>query len=182
MKRIIWGLLLVFILTACSDRKEEVDSEKGNVNEIIYYEDGKTILYEGEVKDGEPHGKGVQYHRNSEVKFEGLFKDGEIYEGIAYRGGKLYYEGKFKDEKPFQDGIRSQDELRAETDKKNKLHKLKTMNPKIGMTQEEVLASSWGKPKDINKTTTAYGTSEQWVYSNYNYLYFDDGILTSIQN
>lgn len=53
---------------------------------------------------------------------------------------------------------------------------------RIGMTQEEVLMSSWGKPTKINKTTNAYGTSEQWVYPNYNYLYFDDGILTSISH
>lgn len=55
-------------------------------------------------------------------------------------------------------------------------------NVRIGMTKEEVLTEGWGRPNDINKTTNAYGTSEQWVYDNYNYLYFDDGVLTSIQN
>lgn len=53
--------------------------------------------------------------------------------------------------------------------------------PRIGMTEEEVLASSWGKPKDKNKTTTAYGVHEQWVYNYGRYVYFDDGIVTSIQ-
>lgn len=52
----------------------------------------------------------------------------------------------------------------------------------IGMTKEEVLASKWGKPKERNKSTNASGTSEQWVYGGRNYLYFDDDILTSIQN
>ncbi|MFS0883418.1 hypothetical protein [Metabacillus niabensis] len=59
-----------------------------------------------------------------------------------------------------------------------------TENPSsvtIGMTKEEVLTKGWGKPEDINRTVTKYGTSEQWIYSNYNYLYFEDGILTSIQ-
>ncbi len=51
----------------------------------------------------------------------------------------------------------------------------------IGMTKEDVLLSSWGTPSNIKKTVNAYGTSEQWVYDNYNYLYFDNGILTSIQ-
>lgn len=36
--------------------------------------------------------------------------------------------------------------------------------PDIGMTEDEVLSSKWGKPKDVNRTTTAYGVSEQWVY------------------
>lgn len=51
----------------------------------------------------------------------------------------------------------------------------------IGMTQQEVIdLTTWGRPTKINKTENAYGVSEQWVYPNYQYLYFDDGILTSI--
>jgi hypothetical protein len=41
--------------------------------------------------------------------------------------------------------------------------------------------STWGKPESINTTTTQSGTLEQWVYSNGNYLYFQDGVLTTIQ-
>ena len=52
--------------------------------------------------------------------------------------------------------------------------------PAIGMTAEQVEASTWGKPKDINKTTTKYGVSEQWVYSDYRYIYLEDGIVTAI--
>lgn len=52
----------------------------------------------------------------------------------------------------------------------------------IGMTRLEVLKEGWGKPKDINRTTTSHGTREQWIYDNYQYLYFEDGVLTTIQN
>lgn len=34
----------------------------------------------------------------------------------------------------------------------------------VGMTKTEVLESSWGRPSEINRTTTARGTREQWVY------------------
>lgn len=61
-----------------------------------------------------------------------------------------------------------------------KLRKSKGVS--IGMTQADVLASSWGKPKYINRTTTPLRSREQWVYGNGNYLYFEDGTLTSIQN
>lgn len=54
--------------------------------------------------------------------------------------------------------------------------------PKIGMTKEEVENSTWGKPSKINRTTTAYGVHEQWVYSNYRYIYFDNDIVTAIQD
>jgi len=61
----------------------------------------------------------------------------------------------------------------------------RTENPRtvsIGMTREEVLTEGWGRPRDVNKTTTANTVSEQWVYSGYKYLYFEDGILTTIQD
>ena len=51
---------------------------------------------------------------------------------------------------------------------------------RIGMTAEQARAA-WGAPEDVNRTTTPFGTSEQWCYDG-SYLYFDDGILTSFQN
>jgi len=52
---------------------------------------------------------------------------------------------------------------------------------RLGMTREDVIASSWGRPEHINTTATRYGTREQWVYGIGNYLYFEDGVLTSVQ-
>lgn len=49
------------------------------------------------------------------------------------------------------------------------------------MSKQDVLDSSWGEPTKINKSTYSWGTTEQWVYPNYNYLYFENGKLTSIQ-
>lgn len=53
-------------------------------------------------------------------------------------------------------------------------------DPEIGMTELEVYGSSWGYPKSRNKTTTAAGTREQWVYD-FGYIYLTDGIVTAIQ-
>jgi hypothetical protein len=50
----------------------------------------------------------------------------------------------------------------------------------IGMTREMVL-DSWGKPDDINKTTHSFGVHEQWVYGIGQYVYLEDGIVTTIQ-
>lgn len=58
---------------------------------------------------------------------------------------------------------------------------LKSEGARLGMTPEEVIASSWGKPKRINRTTTAAGERQQWVYSG-GYLYFTNGVLTAVQN
>lgn len=57
-------------------------------------------------------------------------------------------------------------------------------DPRIGMTPEQVRASSWGTPSSINKTTTMYGVHEQWVYrstTKTRYIYFDDGVVSAIQ-
>src|SRR5690606_22229540 len=58
----------------------------------------------------------------------------------------------------------------------------KKKDPQLGMTPEEVKESTWGKPNSINRTTTNYGTSEQWVYKYDRYIYFDDGLVTAIQD
>lgn len=52
--------------------------------------------------------------------------------------------------------------------------------PTIGMTKSEVEKSTWGKPNKINKDTYSWGTTEQWCYSNYRYIYFKNGYVTSI--
>lgn len=57
----------------------------------------------------------------------------------------------------------------------------------IGMTPDEVrIQTNWGNPSAVNRTITARGESEQWVYrgafGKSQYLYFTNGKLTAIQN
>lgn len=73
-------------------------------------------------------------------------------------------------------------EKKQATEKKRQLAEWKKEGVSIGMTKERVIQSSWGKPEKINSTTSLNGTREQWVYRGHNYLYFQDGILTTIQN
>jgi hypothetical protein len=57
-------------------------------------------------------------------------------------------------------------------------------NVRIGMNAEMVRAA-WGKPYRVNNTVSSSGTREQWVMHNdtdSSYAYFENGILTSIQN
>lgn len=54
--------------------------------------------------------------------------------------------------------------------------------PSIGMTADEVKLSTWGEPTTINRTTTEYGVSEQWVYGTKGYIYLENGIVTAIQD
>jgi len=51
----------------------------------------------------------------------------------------------------------------------------------IGMTAQQA-EMSWGKPKEINRTIVGSTNKEQWVYASGSYLYFDNGILSAIQN
>lgn len=53
---------------------------------------------------------------------------------------------------------------------------------RLGMSKNRVLSSSWGEPDHVNRTVSHGGTREQWVYGSDSYLYFDNGILTTIQN
>jgi hypothetical protein len=50
----------------------------------------------------------------------------------------------------------------------------------MGMSEDEVRAS-WGAPQHINETQLPRSRTAQWVYPA-NYVYFDDGIVTSWQS
>jgi hypothetical protein len=50
----------------------------------------------------------------------------------------------------------------------------------LGMTPAQVRAA-WGAPERINRTLTRSGEHEQWVYGLGQYLYFENGQLSSIQ-
>lgn len=58
----------------------------------------------------------------------------------------------------------------------------KMPEPRLGMSAKSVAEKSrWGVPDTVNRTRNARGSYEQWVYSN-GYLYFTNGVLTSIQD
>jgi|GEM_PF-1485342 len=50
----------------------------------------------------------------------------------------------------------------------------------LGMTTD-MCRESKGEPDHINRTTGSYGTHEQWVYP-YLYLYFENGVLKTVQD
>lgn len=57
---------------------------------------------------------------------------------------------------------------------------IKDQQVTLGMTPCMALAS-WGIAERVNRSVGSYGTHEQWVYHD-NYLYFENGILTSWQD
>lgn len=59
--------------------------------------------------------------------------------------------------------------------------RIKEGTVRIGMTAQMAVECGWGKPETINRTTTARGTTEQWVYDGA-YLYFTNGVLTAVQD
>ncbi|OBZ18921.1 hypothetical protein A8L34_05065 [Bacillus sp. FJAT-27264] len=108
-------------------------------------------------------------------------QDDNEYEMISYLTNiPIEYEGKYADiimkEKLIYYSV---DEWRNK-EKEAEIQRNKKP-PHIGMTADELYESTWRSPKDINKTTNSYGTSEQWVYGNGRYVYLDNGIVTSIQ-
>jgi hypothetical protein len=61
--------------------------------------------------------------------------------------------------------------------------------PVIGQTTPQQLRAMCGPPEHINRTRLSSGTHEQWRYGGYpytmlpvHYYYFDNGVLTAIQD
>lgn len=93
-----------------------------------------------------------------------------------------------REEEEEKERKRKEEEQKREEEERQKQRNIELRNtvPYIGMTADEVKKSAWGYPDKINRTTTQYGVSEQWVYKgpnyNYKYVYLDDGIVTAIQD
>jgi hypothetical protein len=101
------------------------------------------------------------------------------------KANKLIAEKKEKDRKIKEDRLAKQrilDIRKKHPDWSDKtIQAISNKKVHIGMTKDQAIAA-WGRPNDINKTITAVVTSEQWVYGQRSYLYFDNGVLTAIQN
>jgi|CEGE01.1.fsa_nt_gi hypothetical protein len=78
-------------------------------------------------------------------------------------------------------------EQRAAEARERRLNKeaIRNKQVRLSMTKSDVLAS-WGRPSDINRSIRSSGVSEQWVYdrgrNGSQYVYFDNGIVTSISD
>ena len=86
------------------------------------------------------------------------------------------------------------EEIKANSDRASKeykkLHKQqlaenKLKVPTLGMDSETLYECSWGIPDHINRTKTAFGTSEQWAYEGRGKLrcvYLENNVVTAIQD
>ena len=121
------------------------------------------------------------------VSFISQFASAQVYQCKV--GGSLLFQ-----DKPCAGSKEQQKQIREKQDayknaqerrEREKAEWAARKEPKIGMTKAEAYKSSWGYPDKENVTKSVHGTSEQWVYrrgSNSQYLYFKDGILTTIQD
>ena len=110
---------------------------------------------------------------NREIELE-LIKDTKSDPGWRLINLQSYLE-RYPDDGPSLEKIRKE-LLKLDAARRKK------QGVRIGMSQEEVIASNWGRPKNKNRTINSSGEHEQWVYGNGDYLYFENGRLTSIQN
>lgn len=75
-----------------------------------------------------------------------------------------------------------QDEQAAMTELRSEVAAKKTRGVYVGMNMTDALASSWGRPRNVRRTIVSTASHEQWIYGGGNYLYFENGLLTAIQN
>lgn len=75
---------------------------------------------------------------------------------------------------------RQQKEEQEELERQQKIEEERLKMPRIGMTAFEVEKTRWGHPNKINRDTYSWGITEQWVYNDWGYVYFENGIVTSV--
>lgn len=97
---------------------------------------------------------------------------------------KLFIDNEFFDYDPYDDTFGELDEREADKAAEEAAKEeaaAKARAPEIGMTKEEIENGMWGKPDRKNVNEYSWGTTEQWVYENQGYIYFENGIVDAIQ-
>jgi hypothetical protein len=149
----------------------------------IIVENGKNYLAAYYANSDEPFAMKEYSEELEETDtIKGFIRKGELGFDVA---GDLILVSENELQFPYYDGssytfVRVGSGLESEYESKIK-EPIQKQEPAIGMTAEEVENSTWGKPTKINKTTYAWGTSEQWVYSGHRYIYLKNGTVTAIQ-
>lgn len=168
------------IITDNKDKnKEIIDLATNKQNEI------KEQMIQQVIAQGQEKINNKEY--SSAQTLLGKYKDFgnktivDMYNNATNEVNRIEAEKKAQEEAERKAREKKEAEERAKREAEEKARK-KREGVTIGMTQQEVRDSMWGEPQSINRTVTAGHVYEQWVYGYPNYLYFTDGILTSIQN
>ena len=84
---------------------------------------------------------------------------------------------KLADEKTLKDTklAQAKSEKEAAESERSRKRQAKKEGVSIGMSQQAVLESAWGKPERVNRRVTQHGIHEQWAYPGYNYLHLKTG-------
>lgn len=137
--------------------------------------DGYIFTIDGEDHAIEP------YDKDNDSVMDTIIIDGDPKQSIAYvEDGEIWQKRNNATHTIWETKAHIEERNERELQKEQEeLANIKS-NPTIGMTEQEVLDSAWGEPRNKNITTTVWGTTEQWVYSNNRYIYFDNGIVIAI--
>lgn len=143
----------------------------------------KSYLYDSDGSIIVAYDLIVNTYNNNYCMVEKLSEDGynnNIVYAFMYNedGQPQRYEVKVNADNEIESVIKT---LQIKTNNEQFKKEFNRIPPAIGMTAEEVKNSTWGEPIKINKSTYSWGTSEQWVYSGYKYVYLDNGVVTAIQ-
>jgi hypothetical protein len=89
------------------------------------------------------------------------------------------YPAKILDQRRAQHQADNISKAAGDTPESERITRLKLLY--IGMTAQQVLNSSWGRPDSVTTTVLGHQRLEQWDYGNRTSLYFGDGRLQRIQ-
>jgi tetratricopeptide (TPR) repeat protein len=194
-----WGLLSY----ENGDYLSAINAMQGVSNSYPYHADAMKVLLDAKsklaleylnlAKDNFSSGKYIEANRllvaslqmNPNLDESLNLKDAYNFEAEKAKSEeseriKAELEARLKAEAGIEQKIKDEEEARIKKEIEAEAAIKKTKGVIIGMNQEDVLASSWGKPQGIQKTVTAERVQEVWSYGFYNHLYFVDGFLVRI--
>lgn len=83
-------------------------SQNNLINGIttLFHSEG-SIKYRGEIINGEKNGKGTSYSEKGEKTFEGVYKENKRHKGILFENNVVKFEGLFKNGQPWEGKVKN---------------------------------------------------------------------------
>lgn len=164
------------IVEKANQKYEQFYNEEVEISETFQF-----LRNFGEVEEVKDEIDSIRSNMNILIMSKDNYEDGEFaYNNGYYSGAILSYE-KVDQMSPYYDDALAKAKICQKLFNGKEYVNPNAVEPYIGMLESEIKNCIWGDPEDINETITKYGTKKQYVYSNYRYLYFEDGVLTAIQ-
>jgi hypothetical protein len=183
---------LINMFSSCAGRIAWINKNHSMKMSLIYIQ--KSLMMTGVSDISHKFKDESEFYKNTAKSFDQLEEvnigiidfDNRIIVAKRHNGEEINIQAPYNEDlaRLFLNGVILIDNPFDHNETPQEISDIKNRIMHVGFNDEQA-ELCWGYPDKVNKTTTQYGTSEQWVYyygDGTEYLYLENNIVTGWQN